>query len=323
VKTIPPSPDSVQTQAVDWLLRVRSEHCTETEHHDLNTWLKESASHRQAYETVQAQWEWMEPFKTMNFPARDAALRYRSKSTRHLFIYSAAASLFLALGLATFSPNGWVGIPHSYVAEKGDHQTVTLADGSSIELNTESEVRVHFNRWQRNVEMIKGEAFFTVTHDTERPFEVRAGSGSIRDIGTAFEVYIKPEQVIVAVQEGVVEVQGVGKRELTAGQQLAFNDNGEFQVLQNQDVAGLTAWRQGNLVFRNRRLDDVLAEVGRYHDTRIRLQNESLGKLRVSGTFHTAELGDTLNAIATILPVGIDHVGEHEIVLKSAASVYR
>jgi len=320
VKTTPPSPDSVHAQAVDWLLRIRSENCPETERHAFNIWLEASASHRQAYETVLAQWEWMEPFKAMNFPARDAALRYRGKSPRRLFIYSAAATLLLAMGLTAFMPNGWLGIPHTYVAEKGDRQTVTLADGSRIELNTESEVRVHFNHWQRSVEIIKGEAFFTVNHDAERPFEVRAGSGRIRDIGTAFEVYIKPEHVIVAVQEGIVEVQASGKRELTAGQQLAFSNSGEFQALQAQDVAGLTAWRQGNLVFRNRRLDDVLAEVGRYHDTRVRLQNETLGKLRVSGTFHTAELGDTLDAIAAILPVNIDHVGTHEIVLKSATS---
>jgi transmembrane sensor len=67
----------------------------------------------------------------------------------------------------------------------------------------------------------------------------------------------------------------------------------------------------------------VLAEVGRYHDIRIRLQNEKLGKLRISGTFHTAELDSTLSAIATLLPVNIDHIGEHEIVLKSTASVHR
>jgi len=172
VKTTPPSPDSVHAQAVDWLLRIRSENCPETERHAFNTWLEESASHRQAYETVLAQWEWMEPFKAMNFPARDAALRYRGKSPRRLFIYSAAATLLLAMGLTAFMPNGWLGIPHTYVAEKGDRQTVTLADGSRIELNTESEVRVHFNRWQRSVEIIKGEAFFTVNHDAERPFEV-------------------------------------------------------------------------------------------------------------------------------------------------------
>jgi len=317
VKTIPSSTEAAQTQAIDWLLRIRSENCTETERRAFKTWLEESPSHGQAYETARAQWEWMEPFKTMNFPARDAALRYRKKPSRRSLIYSAAASLLLALGLTAFLPNGWLGIPQTYIAEKGGRQTVALSDGSSIELNTESEVRVHFNRWQRSVDMIKGEAFFTVAHDAERPFEIRAGSGRIRDIGTAFEVYIKPEQVIVAVLEGIVEVQALGKRELKAGQQLAFNNSGAFQALQDQDVAGLTAWRQGNLVFRNRRLDDVIAEVGRYHDTRIRLQNQNLGKLRVSGTFHTAELGGTLNAIAAILPVNIDRIDTHEIVLKS------
>jgi len=324
VKTIlPPSSESAHAQAIDWLLRIRSENCTEAERHAFNTWLEESASHRQAYETAQSQWQWMDQFKSMSFPARDAALHYRKKSPRRMLKYSAAASLLLALGLTAFMPNGWLGIPHTYIAEKGNHQAITLADGSSIELNTESEVRVHFNHWRRNVEMIKGEAFFTVTHDAERPFEVRAGNGRIRDIGTAFEVYIKPEQVIVAVQEGIVSVQAAGKRELTAGQQLAFNGSGEFQTLQGQDIAGLTAWRQGKLVFRDRPLDEVLAEVGRYHDTRIHLQNETLRRLRVSGTFHTAELDNTLDAIATILPVNIDHVGEHEIVLKSAASVHK
>jgi transmembrane sensor len=323
VKTTPPSSDSAHAQAIDWLLRIRSEHCTETERRAFNSWLEQSAGHRQAYETAQAQWQWMEQFKSMDFPARDAALRYRKKSPRRMLKYSAAASLLLALGLTAFMPNGWIGIPHTYMAEKGGRQTISLADGSRIELNTDSEVRVHFNRWRRNVEMVKGEAFFTVSHDAERPFEVRAGGGRIRDIGTAFDIYIKPEQVIVAVQEGIVEVQASGKRELAAGQQLAFNGNGEFQAVQGQDVASLIAWRQGNLVFRDRRLDDVLAEVGRYHDTRIRLQNESLSKLRISGTFHTAELDNTLNAIATLLPVNIDRIGEHEIVLKSAASRYR
>jgi transmembrane sensor len=324
VKTTPPSSDSAHAQAIDWLLRIRSEHCTEVERRAFDAWLEASAGHRQAYETAQAQWQWLEQFKGMEFPARDAALRYRKQSPRRLLKYSAAASLLLALGLTAFMPNdGWLGIPHTYMAEKGGRQTISLADGSTIELNTDSEVRVHFNRWRRNVEMVKGEAFFTVSHDAERPFEVRANGGRIRDIGTAFEVYIKPEQVIVAVQEGIVEVRASGKRELTAGQQLAFNGNGEFQAVQGQDVESLIAWRQGKLVFRNRRLDDVLAEAGRYHDTRIRLQNEALGKLRISGAFHTAELDNTLNAIATLLPVNIDRIGEHEIVLKPASSRYR
>lgn len=319
MKTIPSSSDPARSQAIDWLMRLRTEDCTETERHAFNNWLQENISHRQAYEALQAQWQWMEQFQDASFPARDAALRYRGRSTRRFFKYAVAASLLLALGVTAFMPNGWVGIPHTYIAGKGERQTVVLADGSGIELNTESEVRVHFNRWRRSVEMIKGEAFFTVSHDAERPFDVRAGSGRIRDIGTAFEIYIKPELVLVAVQEGIVEVQTSAARRLSAGQQLAFSGNGEFQSVSDQDVAGLTAWRQGNIVFRDRPLADVLVEIGRYHDARIRLQHEALGKLRVSGIFHTSELDNTLNAIAAILPVKADYIGEHEVVLKPSA----
>jgi len=316
VKSSPPSADELRDQAVAWLLRMRSIHCSQAERNAFEVWLIENPGHRQAYEAVEAQWAWMEPFKAMDFPARNAALRYRSKPRRRLFAYAAAATLVLALGLTALSPDGWLGIPRTYLVKKGDRQTIMLADGSNLELNTESEVRVHFNHWRRQVELIKGEAFFTVRHDAERPFEVRAGSGLIRDIGTAFEVYRQPNQVIVAVQEGIVEVQASTTRRLTAGQQLAYNEKGEFQDMQSQDIAVLTAWRQGQLIFRNRRLDDVLAELSRYHNKRIRLQNTTLRSLRVSGTFHTDELNSTLDAIAAIAPVKIDKLGQGEIVLK-------
>ncbi|MDD5579558.1 MAG: FecR family protein [Methylobacter sp.] len=314
------SSDALRDEAVDWLLRLHSKTCTESERRAFHAWLAESQNHRQAYAEMQAHWAWMEPFKKIPFPARDAALHHRCKSRYGLFLYGIAASLLLALGLTAFSPNGWVGVFQTYSTEKGHYQTLALADGSSLELNTDTVARVHFNHWRRSVELVQGEAFFTVAHEAERSFEVQAGKARIRDIGTAFDVYMKPEQVIIAVREGIVEVQAVDKRELTAGQQLGINSNGEFQPLQNQDIAGLTPWREGQLVFRNRRLDDVLAELSRYHDTRIRLQAQALGKSRISGTFHTAKLDEILNAVATVLLVKISHLASHEIVLEAATS---
>lgn len=319
MKNMQSSLDSAHSEAIDWLLRIRSEKCTRSERRAFEDWLKQSDSHRQAYEAIEAQWQWMEPFKTMKFPARNAALRYRARSRRSLFMYGAAASILLVLGLSALNQNGWLGVTETYSVEKGGHKIIDLADGSSIELNTDSEARVHLDHWRRRVEMVKGEAFFKVKHDEERPFEVRAGKGFIRDIGTEFDVYVKSEQVIVAVQEGMVEVEGLEKRRLTEGQQIALSDRGEFQALQGSDVASVTAWRKGQLIFRNRRLDDVLSELGRYHDIRIRLQNRALGEMRVSGTFHIAELDDTLNAISAILPVKADYIGKHEVLLKSSA----
>lgn len=312
-------PDSLRQQAIDWLLLIQSDQCNATERQAFNDWLAQNPAHQHAYATLKAQWEWMGQFKTSDFPARDAALRYRKKSKRSLFAYSAAASVLLAAGLTAFSPNGWYGSSETYQVAKGGKQSIELADGSTLELNTGSEARVHFNRWQRRVELLRGEAFFTVVHNPERPFEVHAGIGRIRDIGTAFEVYIQPQKVSVAVEEGVVEVQTSSKQTLSAGQHLSYNNRGEWQADTNT-IASLTGWRQGKMVFRARRLDEVLAEMGRYHDTDIKLQNPTLAGLKVSGTFNTDKLDNSLNAIAAILPVKIEYISSREIILKLTKS---
>ena len=315
MKNIPQPQDLVQTQALDWLMRNQSDSFTESERQRFNEWLNQDMSHQQAYEMLEAQWQWMEPFKTANFSARSAALKYR-KSIRQFYKYGAAAGVIIAIALGIFHPNGGLGMPHTYMTTQGEHQNITLADGSRVDLNTDTELRVYFNYWQRKVELIKGEAFFTVVHNTERPFQVQAGSGHIRDLGTAFDVYIKPERVIVAVQEGLVEVETISKRELSAGHQLAFTDTGNFNTLQDSDIAELIGWREGNLVFHNKRLEEVLADIARYHDKRIYLKNKQLAELKVSGTFKIAKLDDMLTAISTILPVTAEPIGDHEIILK-------
>jgi len=316
LNTTAPVSDQLRDQAVVWLLRLQSENCTAEDLLTFEKWLSEHPSHRQAFDLVSGQWQWLERFKTTDFPARSAAVRYRPKPRLHLLGYSAAAAVVLTLALTAFSTDGWLGFPHTYTAQKGDHQIIVLADGSTVELNTDSKIEVLFNHWYRQVKLIKGEAFFTVKHNAERPFAVQTEQGMIRDIGTAFDVYVKSNEVIVAVEEGSVEIETTHKLELSAGQQLAFDRTGDFQPLREQDIASFTAWRHGRLVFHNRNLDEVLIELSRYHASRIYLRNPSFAKLKVSGTFHTTNLDNTLNAIATLFPVKISHPSKDEVVLQ-------
>lgn len=316
--TTPKNQKLLRQQAIDWLLRLQSENCTEADKQVFNRWLAEHDSHRLMYQRIESQWQWMAQFKDQNFPERQQALRYKHRSTTKAWSYSFASVLLLVIGLTAFSANGWIGTFETYTTQKGERQTINLADGSMLELNTDSEVRVHLNHWQRNVELVRGEVFFQIAHDEQKPFEVRADNGRIRDIGTAFNVYRQAEQVIVAVQEGIVEVETLGKRQLIAGQQLAFNHTGEFQTLDKVKNTELTAWRQGKMVFHNQSLKTVLVELSRYHNTPIHLQNTELNELRVSGTFHTARLDDALHAISSLLPVTIQQTANHEIVLKSS-----
>lgn len=315
---------TARDQAIAWLLRLRDAPADTQSRRAFAAWLAADPSHQTAYRQVQAQWDWMEPLKQQSFRARDAALRYRptarQSSGRKWLIYAAAATVLLGVGLAIFSPQGWYGFPHSYNTGKGQRQVLALSDGSELELNTDTEVRVHFNHTQRHVDLIRGEAFFKVTHNADRPFSVRAGNLSVRDIGTAFDVYKQADRVSVAVQEGVVEMAGQGEsRELKAGQQLAYGDDERFVPATANDIASATAWRQGQLIFNGRRLIEVLAEIGRYHDVQIRLPDPKLAELRVNGSFRTEQLDSMLNAVTALLPVNVKRIGEREIVLEAAS----
>jgi transmembrane sensor len=310
-------------QAIAWLLRLRDTPSDTEIRGDFAAWLAADPAHSHAYSQVETQWAWMEPFKQQSFSARDQALRHpplvRQPVWRALARYGAAAILLLGIGLALFSPRGMYGLSRSYSVGKGQRQTIALSDGSSLELNTDTEVRVHFNWRQRHVDLVRGEAFFNVSHDAERPFTVHVGDVSVHDIGTAFDVYKQAEQVSVAVQEGVVAMEGQReRRELSAGQQLAYGNDGRFVAVPQSDIAAATAWRQGQLVFRGRRLIEVIAEIGRYHDVNIRLPDQKLAELRVNGSFRTEQLDSMLNAVATLLPLNIKRLGEREIVLKAA-----
>lgn len=315
MKNSPVPKDSVHLQALDWLIRIHSNTISEAECQVFEDWLAEDSVHTKAYMLLEDQWQWMEDFKDVDFPARTAALKYR-KSKSRLYKYIIAVIVMSVIGLGVLHPSGWIGMPHTYMTAKGENKSIDLADGSRLNLNTETEIRVHLNYWQRNVELIKGEVFFSVAHNADRPFQVQVNGAYIRDIGTAFNIYIKPAQVTVAVEEGEVEVKTASKLRLIAGQQLAFNDTGTLHKLQTINIAELAAWRSGNIIFHDKRLDEVLADIVRYQDKHIHLQNERLAELKISGTFHIAKLNDMLSAISAILPVTVQFVGDREIIIK-------
>jgi len=314
-----PSHNPVRDQAVAWFFRLQAYDVSADERRDFLRWLNENPGHRQAYEAIDKHWRWLEPLKSMPFPAREEAVNFKPKATYRISAYAAAAVITLSVGFSVYWQQTGIIFPKTYEVAKGDRQTIKLADGSIVELNTGSKVKVNISPWRRDLELLQGEAFFQVKHDSERPFRVRAGHGLITDIGTAFEVYRHPDKVLVAVQEGVVDVKTLEQRRLTANQQLAYTNNGDFIVVQEQPVASLTAWRHGQLVFHARRLDDVLAEMARYHNKQIRLEDSKLAALRISGAFPSDRLDSMLNAVARILPVRVEREGGDNIVIRQDA----
>jgi transmembrane sensor len=203
-----------------------------------------------------------------------------------------AAGLVAALVIA---PPG----QQTYSTQVGERRAITLADGSTIELNTDSRVRVKLTKARRDLVLVRGQAMFAVAHDPGRPFIVTAGDTSVRAIGTRFEVYRTPGAVRVILAEGRVQVSRSGAAAsntqpappviLTAGQRLDVSA-GRAPRPAPVDVATALGWTDGRLTFQDTPLAEAVAEINRYSRGKVVLGPDAPAHERVNGVF---DAGDT------------------------------
>ena len=196
-----------------------------------------------------------------------------------------------------------------YETPVGGHSKITLADGSSVILNTNSRLDLDFSGNRRDVHLVRGEAYFEVVHDKTRPFTVYASNYVVRDIGTAFDVHLsKTGLVEVGVTKGSVEVtpakggpvsgadKGLGV--LIAGQNIVLGQKVERpEIMSSADMGRELAWRQGQLIYTGQPLGEVLADISRYSNIKIEVADPALENLPVGGAFRT----DQIEAIFTAL----------------------
>ncbi len=203
-----------------------------------------------------------------------------------------AAGVLLALGLGIAVGSGRrVGganvLGREYVTTPGQRETVTLRDGSQFTLAPGSRLRVaaDFGVGARRVNLT-GEAFFTVVHNERVPFTVEAGNAVMTDIGTTFDVraYDADRVVQVAVTDGHVSLRSthMAGALLGAGDLGVVFPTGATSVSHGADVAGLTAWREGRLVFRDTPLDRALTELSRWYG--ITIMAPAVGARRITAT---------------------------------------
>lgn len=261
-----------------------------------------------------------DPFSAhASLPSAGLSLEKRSdrsdpffQNRRGFLGWAAAAMILLATGAG-----GWLWEARTHGASidefataKGERREARLADGSRIVLNTDTRLSVRFDDEMRRVLLERGEAFFEVDPDPDRPFEVEAGSGRVRALGTRFNVYRSSERVSVALLEGRVAVElgmwvrGPSRQMLRPGEQIAYGSTG-FSPLERVDVNALALWRERRLVFDATPLEEVLSEVGRYRDLRIETPDRSVLGLRVSGSFRSDDLDTLLEALPKVLPIEV------------------
>jgi transmembrane sensor len=219
------------------------------------------------------------------------------------------------LALAIVVPMGYVGyrqlLPQpAYATAVGQHRQFTLADGTVLDLNTDTAVAVHFEAQQRLITLLRGEILIDSGPDAaspvHRPLRVASEQGLMEALGTRFVVRQCARSTQLSVLQGAVRVMPVDgpPRTLDAGQQLAFDARGQgnVDVAREQD----SLWTHGQLVVEDMPLQQFLTELGRYRSGWLRCQPEA-AQLRISGTFQLGNTDAILAALPATLPVTVDY----------------
>jgi transmembrane sensor len=208
---------------------------------------------------------------------------------------------------------------------RAERRSVTLADGSVLQIDPESRLRIRLQKHQRDVSLERGRALFRVAHDHERPFLVHAGATLVRAVGTQFGVEQAREGVVVTVAEGKVAVDrgdtngsvlppAGGSRAaevlLTAGQQVIVPRRGPAAAVRSVDTDRELAWVAGRLVFDNESVSDVIEEFNRYNVVQLHVASPALAQRSVSGVFDASEPESFIGFMQSVAPVNVRRAGQ-------------
>jgi transmembrane sensor len=320
----------IYEEASEWFVSHRAGDTDADARRKFDAWLRVSPQHVAAYLEIAAIWNEgpaldpqkaididvlierarMEPDNVVPLPVVASALASSSSLecgggariyTRRLAV---AASLFIVASAGVF---GWMYTQRGvYVTEIGEQRSVQLADGSTVELNTRSRIRVRYTEDQRSVELLEGQALFQVAKDSARVFIVTSDTTRVRAVGTQFDVYRRESGTTVTVLEGQVAVLSSGATEVAiagtnqpslSGVTVAYLGAGEQVNIKrgmasqpkpaNLEVA--TAWTKRQLIFESATIEEVAEEFNRYNQRQLIVQTADTRDFHISGVFSSTD----------------------------------
>lgn len=315
-------PDSkrVEQEAGDWLARLNADDVSDDDRARFATWRAAHPTHARVYDAMAGAWRAFTAAGTvvravsfgesMNQATRADRPRVRWK------VASAAAAALLAVVTFAFLRHGRPDA--TFQTAVGEHASLSLPDGSSVELNSNTRVQIDYSAATRVIRLRRGEAFFKVFHDPARPFWVYAGGSWVRDVGTDFNVDLGSDDVRVTVSQGTVEFGSAASPAgppridgrnapasvLEAGQQADLTDGTTtIRSLPRGEMEHLLAWRSGKISFVKQPLGEVVREMSRYTTLKIVVNDKRLQGLPIGGTFDASPQG--VEALISMLQDGL------------------
>lgn len=318
----------IAEEAAEWFVELQEGESPSHTLANFSRWLRTSPQHVHAYLRLAAFWEEADLLRRPVQDLESIALRIANGS--EVVALRAGSAPAVKLAARPRRRAGWavaatVGIASLVVAtlawmradmgaihatEVGEQRSLTLEDGSVLQLNARTRVRIRFSEAQRRVELLEGQALFEVAKQAARPFVVIAGDASVRAVGTQFDVYRKSSGTVVTVLEGQVAVtsgahapsparpgsriepERPGRHDavlLEAGQQVIVTPAAILEP-RSTDLEVAMAWTRKKLVFESAPLSEVVAEFNRYNSRVLLIDDPLLGEVRITGEFNPADV---------------------------------
>lgn len=304
--------DAVIDEASEWLVRLSAPVVSLEERRAFVAWLKRSPVHLAEYLRLECTWADLAEVdrgKTLSVaellaaedanvieltPNASAPARSISQRPKRRFGMAIAACLVLAVA-AFFSFHAL--LVGRYSTDIGEQRTIRLEDGSTIALNTNTAIRVELSDRLRRVRLVQGEALFNVAKDSARPFRVLSDRAVAQAVGTSFVVRRHGDDTVITVIEGQVAVARVDQTALASSADVPADAlrvsagvradvaSQQIQTSPVPNLAAVTAWKTGRLIFEGQALSEVVAEFNRYNRVQLVLEDSSLSAEQLSGVF--------------------------------------
>jgi transmembrane sensor len=313
-------PEQLRTDAAAWLAKL-DRGLADHELVELIAWIDGSAANRKMLFKAAALWDDLGVLNELSvmFPLAQAP-RQQKRANLGFAGAIAATALVAVIGWFNLVPERnqqLLEYDASLHTQIGEHKTESLPDGSSILLNTQTQIEILYSSESRLITLKSGEAHFDVSHDPQRPFIVKAGNSYFRAIGTAFNIHVAQDNHLeLLVREGVVSVhKGTSSDNNQASNPLVVTDEQDLKVgagqkmlietdaasrIEKVELATMQAelaWQQGMLVFQGEPLHEALVEVSRYNAVDFRIDDASIAAIHVAGYYKAGDIDGLLASL--------------------------
>jgi len=327
--------EKARNEALRWHVCLGDDMASEADWIAFTDWLETEEQNRIAYDSLEdvvidlaeIQQVNTEPavVATTNVAATDNVINARSRwgniRTWASAAAAIAATIIMVIGGRNIMSDGYA--QQEYATAKGEQRLITLADGSTVQLNTNSKIKVMFEDKIRQTELVYGQAIFNVTKNADRPFLVSLGDSQVHVVGTVFDILRHKNEITVTVSQGVVKVAPIKKSSLQKsarllpGSQLVHKEGTTDINITDVNPSIVMAWEKGYLEYDEVRLADVIEDLNRYFPIPIRVIGLAQDK-RFSGIIRTADEQDALLILSEGLPVYVEKGRDEMLVLPNA-----